>query len=232
MGPVLGVGVFLEARARSLQGNPRPTSPGRAGPVRSSVAAPDCCGGLGNLDFRKADLCIMTRLLGYVDLSEPHFVAAVLAIVFNPLFWNVLHAGHAEPAPDAEPGQPRGLPCGPGTPGSGWRVRPFQFPGAGLHRDLPRRLLRDPQGGQSDHVPVQHPGQPHVLGQHSHLPGLGHCALHCRNLSAESLPGLQEELTATATLGEFPPQACPEHRPLKGGKRCLARTVQCLGNTA
>uniref|UniRef100_A0AAA9TTX4 Phosphatidylethanolamine N-methyltransferase n=1 Tax=Bos taurus TaxID=9913 RepID=A0AAA9TTX4_BOVIN len=53
MGPVLGVGGFLEARARSLQGNPRPTSPGRAGPVRSSVAAPDCCGGLGNLDFRK-----------------------------------------------------------------------------------------------------------------------------------------------------------------------------------
>nr|XP_019837688.1 PREDICTED: phosphatidylethanolamine N-methyltransferase isoform X5 [Bos indicus] len=123
----------------------------------------------------QADLCIMTRLLGYVDLSEPHFVAAVLAIVFNPLFWNVLHAGHAEPAPDAEPGQPRGLPRGPGTPGSGWRVRPFQFPGAGLHRDLPRRLLRDPQGGQSDHVPVQRPGQPHVLGQHSHLPGLGHC---------------------------------------------------------
>uniref|UniRef100_A0A4W2HKN0 Phosphatidylethanolamine N-methyltransferase n=1 Tax=Bos indicus x Bos taurus TaxID=30522 RepID=A0A4W2HKN0_BOBOX len=32
----------------------------------------------------------MTRLLGYVDLSEPHFVAAVLAIVFNPLFWNVV----------------------------------------------------------------------------------------------------------------------------------------------
>ncbi|XP_070629303.1 phosphatidylethanolamine N-methyltransferase isoform X2 [Bos indicus] len=87
----------------------------------------------------------------------------------------LLHAGHAEPAPDAEPGQPRGLPRGPGTPGSGWRVRPFQFPGAGLHRDLPRRLLRDPQGGQSDHVPVQRPGQPHVLGQHSHLPGLGHC---------------------------------------------------------
>ncbi|XP_055263450.1 phosphatidylethanolamine N-methyltransferase isoform X2 [Moschus berezovskii] len=197
----------------------------------------------------------MTRLLGYVDLSEPHFVAAVLAIVFNPLFWNVLvcvqqdpnevctlcsvdialgghdswalhflpchllgeesrkmgtqdpkaeqslrvpppgllhpgwghpaserpavallHAGHAEPAPDAEPGQPRGLPRGPGAPGSGWRVRLLQFPGAGLHRDLPRRLLRDPQGGQSDHVPVQCPGQPHVLGQHGHLPGLGHRA--------------------------------------------------------
>ena len=37
----------------------------------------------------------MTRLLGYVDLSEPHFVAAVLAIVFNPLFWNVVSAPRA-----------------------------------------------------------------------------------------------------------------------------------------
>ena len=38
----------------------------------------------------------MTRLLGYVDLSEPHFVAAVLAIVFNPLFWNVVSAPRAD----------------------------------------------------------------------------------------------------------------------------------------
>ena len=38
----------------------------------------------------------MTRLLGYVDLSEPHFVAAVLAIVFNPLFWNVVSAPRAK----------------------------------------------------------------------------------------------------------------------------------------
>ncbi|XP_029068926.1 phosphatidylethanolamine N-methyltransferase isoform X7 [Monodon monoceros] len=32
----------------------------------------------------------MTWLLGYVDPSEPHFVAAVLTIAFNPLFWNVV----------------------------------------------------------------------------------------------------------------------------------------------
>lgn len=38
----------------------------------------------------QADLCVMTRLLGYVDPWEPCFVAAVLAIVFNPLFWNVV----------------------------------------------------------------------------------------------------------------------------------------------
>ncbi|XP_029068922.1 phosphatidylethanolamine N-methyltransferase isoform X5 [Monodon monoceros] len=176
MGPVLAVGGCREARTWSLQGGRRPMGPGRAGPMRSSVAAPDCCGGLGNLDFRKADLCVMTWLLGYVDPSEPHFVAAVLTIAFNPLFWNVLHAGHAEPTQDAEPGQPLGLPHGPGTPGSGRRVCPFQFPGSGLHGDLPRRLLRDPEGDQSDHVPVQHPGQPHVLGQHSQLPGLGHHA--------------------------------------------------------
>ncbi|XP_022416664.1 phosphatidylethanolamine N-methyltransferase isoform X7 [Delphinapterus leucas] len=139
MGPVLAVGGCREARTWSLQGGRRPMGPGRAGPMRSSVAAPDCCGGLGNLDFRKADLCVMTRLLGYVDPSEPHFVAAVLTIAFNPLFWNVLHAGHAEPTQDAEPGQPLGLPHGPGTPGSGRRVCPFQFPGSGLHGDLPRK---------------------------------------------------------------------------------------------
>ncbi|XP_036691708.1 phosphatidylethanolamine N-methyltransferase isoform X2 [Balaenoptera musculus] len=40
--------------------------------------------------FVEADLCVMTRLLGYVDPSEPHFVAAVLTIAFNPLFWNVV----------------------------------------------------------------------------------------------------------------------------------------------
>ncbi|XP_032287965.1 phosphatidylethanolamine N-methyltransferase isoform X3 [Phoca vitulina] len=37
-----------------------------------------------------ADLCVMTRLLGYVDPSDPRFVAAILTITFNPLFWNVV----------------------------------------------------------------------------------------------------------------------------------------------
>ncbi|XP_069338000.1 phosphatidylethanolamine N-methyltransferase isoform X3 [Eulemur rufifrons] len=32
----------------------------------------------------------MTWLLGYVDPSDSSFVAAVLAIVFNPLYWNVV----------------------------------------------------------------------------------------------------------------------------------------------
>ncbi|XP_045841549.1 phosphatidylethanolamine N-methyltransferase isoform X1 [Meles meles] len=83
-----------------------------------------------------------------------------------------------------------------------------------------RRLLWDPQGGKSDHVPIQRPGQPHVLGQHGQLPGLGRharqphrpaadrgCgprlhgrhpvrgALHCSDLPAEGLPVPQEELT-------------------------------------
>lgn len=42
--------------------------------------------------FLQADLCIMTRLLDYVDPSDPCFVAAILAIIFNPLFWNVVSA--------------------------------------------------------------------------------------------------------------------------------------------
>ncbi|XP_008564460.1 PREDICTED: phosphatidylethanolamine N-methyltransferase isoform X2 [Galeopterus variegatus] len=32
----------------------------------------------------------MTGLLAYVDPSHPSFVAAILAIAFNPLFWNVV----------------------------------------------------------------------------------------------------------------------------------------------
>ncbi|XP_023591320.1 phosphatidylethanolamine N-methyltransferase isoform X1 [Trichechus manatus latirostris] len=32
----------------------------------------------------------MIRLLGYVNPSDPSFVAAVLTITFNPLFWNVV----------------------------------------------------------------------------------------------------------------------------------------------
>ncbi|XP_074198053.1 phosphatidylethanolamine N-methyltransferase isoform X5 [Camelus bactrianus] len=85
MGPVLGAEGCREAPAR----RPAPRGLGRAGPMHSLAAGPDCCGGLGNLDFRQADLCVMTRLLGYVDPSDPRFVAAVLAIAFNPLFWNV-----------------------------------------------------------------------------------------------------------------------------------------------
>uniref|UniRef100_A0A8C8ZK47 Phosphatidylethanolamine N-methyltransferase n=1 Tax=Prolemur simus TaxID=1328070 RepID=A0A8C8ZK47_PROSS len=61
-----------------------------AEPMSSSAAGPDCCGGLGNIDFRQADLCVMTWLLGYVDPSDSSFVAAVLAIAFNPLYWNVV----------------------------------------------------------------------------------------------------------------------------------------------
>ncbi|XP_074198052.1 phosphatidylethanolamine N-methyltransferase isoform X4 [Camelus bactrianus] len=86
MGPVLGAEGCREAPAR----RPAPRGLGRAGPMHSLAAGPDCCGGLGNLDFRQADLCVMTRLLGYVDPSDPRFVAAVLAIAFNPLFWNVV----------------------------------------------------------------------------------------------------------------------------------------------
>lgn len=56
----------------------------------SSVGDRDCCGGLGNIDFRQADLCVMSWLLAYVDPSDPRFVAAVLAIAFNPFFWNVV----------------------------------------------------------------------------------------------------------------------------------------------
>uniref|UniRef100_A0A667HWU2 Phosphatidylethanolamine N-methyltransferase n=1 Tax=Lynx canadensis TaxID=61383 RepID=A0A667HWU2_LYNCA len=76
--------VSLEAARLRASGGPG------AEPMSSSVAGPDCCGGFGNVDFRQADVCVMTRLLGYVDPSDPCFVAAILTITFNPLFWNVV----------------------------------------------------------------------------------------------------------------------------------------------
>ncbi|XP_045382813.1 phosphatidylethanolamine N-methyltransferase isoform X2 [Lemur catta] len=51
---------------------------GHAGFLQSSVLAAE------------ADLCVMTWLLGYVDPSDSSFVAAILAIAFNPLYWNVV----------------------------------------------------------------------------------------------------------------------------------------------
>ncbi|XP_044836012.1 phosphatidylethanolamine N-methyltransferase isoform X4 [Mauremys mutica] len=50
----------------------------------------DCCGGLSNLDYSKVDSSAMTLLLGYVQLTDSTFAAAVLCIAFNPLFWNVV----------------------------------------------------------------------------------------------------------------------------------------------
>ncbi|XP_072453175.1 phosphatidylethanolamine N-methyltransferase isoform X2 [Notamacropus eugenii] len=54
------------------------------------VAEYDCCGGLGNVNFYQAELSVMTRLLGYIDVTDFSFVAAALCIIFNPLFWNVV----------------------------------------------------------------------------------------------------------------------------------------------
>lgn len=65
------------------------TSP-EAALMSLSVVGHDCCSGLSNLDLSQADLFVMTWLLGYMDPTEPSFVAAVLTIVFNPLFWNVV----------------------------------------------------------------------------------------------------------------------------------------------
>lgn len=34
----------------------------------------------------------MAWLFGYVDVTDSGFIVAVLAIAFNPLFWNVVRA--------------------------------------------------------------------------------------------------------------------------------------------
>lgn len=50
----------------------------------------DCCGGLNNLDYSQMDVPPLPSLLGLVDFADPTFCVAVAAIIFNPLFWNLV----------------------------------------------------------------------------------------------------------------------------------------------
>ncbi|XP_068610619.1 phosphatidylethanolamine N-methyltransferase isoform X2 [Brachionichthys hirsutus] len=50
----------------------------------------DCCGGLNNVDYSKMDLTLIEELLNHTNFQDSGFWVAVVAIVFNPLFWNVV----------------------------------------------------------------------------------------------------------------------------------------------
>ncbi|XP_064350935.1 phosphatidylethanolamine N-methyltransferase isoform X3 [Camelus dromedarius] len=172
MGPVLGAEGCRKAPAR----RPAPRGLGRAGPMHSLAAGPDCCGGLGNLDFRQADLCVMTWLLGYVDPSDPRFVAAVLAIAFNPLFWNVEARdwGPEEPGqrPPPDPGGRLKQGSLPRFCGRTWTSPRPAFSCYTLYPSLPgaaggkgRQMgAQDPQAEQG--LPVTPPGLLHPGRRH------------------------------------------------------------------
>uniref|UniRef100_A0A8C2CEC6 Phosphatidylethanolamine N-methyltransferase n=1 Tax=Cyprinus carpio TaxID=7962 RepID=A0A8C2CEC6_CYPCA len=50
----------------------------------------DCCGGLNNVDYSQMDMSVLAELWRLLDLTEPRFCVAVIAIIFNPFFWNVV----------------------------------------------------------------------------------------------------------------------------------------------
>lgn len=50
----------------------------------------ECCGGLNNVDYSQMDLTPAQGLLRLMDFSDTTFFLAVAAIVFNPLFWNLV----------------------------------------------------------------------------------------------------------------------------------------------
>ncbi|XP_066520515.1 phosphatidylethanolamine N-methyltransferase isoform X4 [Hoplias malabaricus] len=54
------------------------------------AAVLDCCGGLDNLDYSQMDMSVVSEVMKHVDLTEPRFCVAVIAIIFNPFFWNVV----------------------------------------------------------------------------------------------------------------------------------------------
>ncbi|KAG7268386.1 hypothetical protein CRUP_026611 [Coryphaenoides rupestris] len=53
-------------------------------------AVPDCCGGLSNVDYSKVDMSLLGEVLQHVDVYDPRFCVAVIAVLFNPFFWNVV----------------------------------------------------------------------------------------------------------------------------------------------
>ncbi|GCB71939.1 hypothetical protein scyTo_0001758 [Scyliorhinus torazame] len=55
-----------------------------------SDLAVDCCGGFANLDYRKIDISIMDEIFSYFDWTDLKFNIAILAVAFNPLFWNII----------------------------------------------------------------------------------------------------------------------------------------------
>lgn len=50
----------------------------------------DCCGGFNNVDFSKMDVTFMEGVLNHINLHDSSFFVAVIAIIFNPFFWNVV----------------------------------------------------------------------------------------------------------------------------------------------
>uniref|UniRef100_A0AAY5JXE5 Phosphatidylethanolamine N-methyltransferase n=1 Tax=Esox lucius TaxID=8010 RepID=A0AAY5JXE5_ESOLU len=68
----------------------------------------DCCGGLNNVDYSKVDILNM-EVLRYIDVCDPRFCVAVIAIIFNPFFWNVYDCSDEGPGEVGGDGQPRGV---------------------------------------------------------------------------------------------------------------------------
>ncbi|XP_066545568.1 phosphatidylethanolamine N-methyltransferase isoform X2 [Amia ocellicauda] len=49
-----------------------------------------CCAGLDNVDYSKINISVMADILPSIDLTDAPFCVAVIAIIFNPFFWNVV----------------------------------------------------------------------------------------------------------------------------------------------
>uniref|UniRef100_A0A665XAG0 Uncharacterized protein n=1 Tax=Echeneis naucrates TaxID=173247 RepID=A0A665XAG0_ECHNA len=56
----------------------------------SNLVPKDCCAGFNNLDYSKMDLKLMEEVLKHIDFYDSRFCIAVITIIFNPLFWNLV----------------------------------------------------------------------------------------------------------------------------------------------
>nr|XP_023700216.1 phosphatidylethanolamine N-methyltransferase isoform X6 [Paramormyrops kingsleyae] len=168
----------------------------------------DCCGGLNNVDYTQIDISAMVHVLQFVDLSDSRFWGAVLIIIFNPLFWNVV--GRWEH-------WTRGLSRLFGGPYVALYFLASLIVLLNVFRSH-RRLLRHPDGAQDHGLPLQRDGQPHVLGQHRKLPGSG--ADPCQSCRPHPDRGCGSLLQGGALLrrtihrGSLPGESLPLQEPV------------------
>uniref|UniRef100_A0AAZ1XLT9 Phosphatidylethanolamine N-methyltransferase n=1 Tax=Oreochromis aureus TaxID=47969 RepID=A0AAZ1XLT9_OREAU len=97
----------------------------------------DCCGGLNNVDYSKMDLTLMEAFIKHINVYDSRLCIAVIAILFNPLFWNVYDSGNEGPGQVGGDGEDGGFLRWDSSYGVWYPSRSEQLPRSGIHRNLP-----------------------------------------------------------------------------------------------
>ncbi|XP_061764865.1 phosphatidylethanolamine N-methyltransferase isoform X4 [Nerophis ophidion] len=97
----------------------------------------DCCGGLNNVDYSKMDLKVFEEVFKQINFHDSNFHIAVIAIIFNPLFWNVHDCGDEDPSQVGVVGQARSVLLWCIFHRIGFSAGGQQLSSSWIHRNIP-----------------------------------------------------------------------------------------------